>query len=76
MHKRFLDYFDSFINLFELFFSTPIPFVHIKGFMLVIIPDTFCLMMITWFLEITFIPPKYVCVYVCVCVCVCPPPRP
>ena len=27
-----------------------------------------------WFLIITFIPPKYVCV--CVCVCVCTPPRP
>ena len=24
-----------------------------------------------WFLEITFIPPKYVCACVCVCVCVC-----
>ena len=22
-----------------------------------------------WFLEITFVPPKYVCVCVCVCVC-------
>ena len=26
----------------------------------------------TWFLEITFIPPVYVCVCVCVCVCVHP----
>ena len=24
-----------------------------------------------WFLEITFIPPKYVCVCMCVCACVC-----
>ena len=26
----------------------------------------------TWFLEITFIPPVYVCVCVCACVCVHP----
>ena len=52
MHKRFLDYFDTFINLFELSFSTPIPFVHIKGFMPVISPDIFCLMKITWYVFI------------------------
>ena len=40
-------------------------------------PDT-CRPQCAWFLEITFVPPKYVCVFmcvifVCVCVCVCTP---
>ena len=34
-------------------------------------PNDFLNQARAWFLEITFMSPKYVCVYMCVCVCVC-----